>query len=148
MGRLYAITRESGGHYREQSRYWPRHRPTPGARGRIINISSDASKGASPPISVGYGMSKAALVAFTLSLAADLGKRQITANMIAPGATETEMNAHMFEDPEVRRSVASMTALGRIGTPADIANVVALLASAESGWITGQYIVASGGLRL
>lgn len=116
--------------------------------GRIINISSDASKGASPPISVAYSMSKAALDAFTLSLAADLGKRQITANTIAPGATETQMNAHMFAKPEVRKSVADMTALGRLGTPADIANIVALLASADSAWITGQYIVASGGLRL
>jgi NAD(P)-dependent dehydrogenase (short-subunit alcohol dehydrogenase family) len=116
--------------------------------GRIINISSDASKGASPPISVAYSMSKAALDAFTLSLAADLGKRQITANTIAPGATETEMNTHIFANADVRKSVAGMTALGRIGTPVDIANVVALLASADSAWITGQYIVASGGLRL
>ncbi|MCE7982500.1 MAG: SDR family oxidoreductase [Caldilinea sp. CFX5] len=116
--------------------------------GRIINISSDASKGASPPISVAYSMSKAALDAFTISLAADLGKRQITANTIAPGATETEMNADMFKDPAVRKQVASMTALGRLGTSTDIANVVALLASADSAWITGQYIVASGGLRL
>lgn len=116
--------------------------------GRIINISSDASKGASPPITVAYSMSKAALDAFTRSLAADLGKRQITANTIAPGATETEMNAAMFAKPAVRKSVADMTALGRLGTPTDIANVVALLASADSAWITGQYIVASGGLRL
>jgi 3-oxoacyl-[acyl-carrier protein] reductase len=116
--------------------------------GRIINISSDASKGASPPIAVAYSMSKAALDAFTVSLAADLGKRQITANTIAPGATETEMNAHMYTNADVRKSVAGMTALGRLGTPADIANAVALLASADSAWITGQYIVASGGLRL
>ncbi|MEZ4864924.1 MAG: SDR family oxidoreductase [Caldilineaceae bacterium] len=116
--------------------------------GRIINISSDASKGASPPISVAYSMSKAALDAFTLSLAANLGKCQITANTIAPGATATEMNAAMFDKPEVRQHLSDMTALGRVGTPTDIANAVALLASADSGWITGQYIVASGGLRL
>jgi NAD(P)-dependent dehydrogenase (short-subunit alcohol dehydrogenase family) len=116
--------------------------------GRIINISSASSHNAAPPPVVGYSMSKAALDAFTRALAADLGKRKITANTIAPGSTETEMNRESLNKPEARNVVIAMTALGRVGNVTDIANAVALLASEDSGWITGQYIEASGGLRL
>jgi NAD(P)-dependent dehydrogenase (short-subunit alcohol dehydrogenase family) len=117
--------------------------------GRVINISSTASRHASPtPMVAPYSMSKAALDAFTLALAQDLGPRQITANTIAPGAVETDMNSEHLQKPEVRDMIARSTALRRIGQVADIANAAALLASDDSAWITGQYIVADGGFRL
>jgi NAD(P)-dependent dehydrogenase (short-subunit alcohol dehydrogenase family) len=116
--------------------------------GRIINISSATSRHAARPIVVAYGMSKAALDAFTVSLAADLGRRGITANTIGPGAIETEMNAEILNKPEARQAAISMTPLGRIGNVTDIANIAAFLASEEGGWVTGQYIAATGGMGL
>jgi 3-oxoacyl-[acyl-carrier protein] reductase len=69
-------------------------------------------------------------------------------NTLAPGLTATDMNARMRDDPNVERAFSSMTALGRIGKVEDIADAVALLASPDSGWVTGQYVEASGGLGL
>ncbi len=117
--------------------------------GRIINISSVASRHASPtPMVPPYSMTKAALDAFTLGLAQDLGSRNITANTIAPATVETDMNARFISDPQVRKAIEAQTALGRIGEPRDIADVALFLAADESRWITGQYIEASGGFRL
>jgi NAD(P)-dependent dehydrogenase (short-subunit alcohol dehydrogenase family) len=81
-------------------------------------------------------------------LAAQLGPRGITVNAVAPGATDTDMNASWLRSQEGRASVIKTTAIGRVGVPEDIAGVVAFLASAESGWVTGQCIEASGGIRL
>jgi 3-oxoacyl-[acyl-carrier protein] reductase len=117
--------------------------------GRIINISSVASRHASPsPMVPPYSMSKAALDAFTRGLAQDLGSRKITANTIAPGAVETDMNSRFLRDPAVRKGIEQQTALARIGETTDIANIARFLASDESQWMTGQYIEASGGFRL
>lgn len=117
--------------------------------GRIINISSTASRRATPsPVTAAYSMTKAALDAFTLALAQDLGRRKITVNTIAPGTVETDINAQFLQQPEVRNLIEGQTALGRIGEVADIAGVAAFLASADGGWITGQRIEASGGFRL
>jgi NAD(P)-dependent dehydrogenase (short-subunit alcohol dehydrogenase family) len=80
-------------------------------------------------------------------LAVHLGGRQITVNSVMPGATATDMNANA-RDPVASREVANSIALGRVGQPADIAKVVAFLASDDSGWVTGQQIDASGGQRL
>lgn len=114
--------------------------------GRIINVSSASSRHPSPQAAV-YSMTKAALDAFTVALAADLGKRNITVNTIAPGVVETDINADVLQKPEVRKYIINTTALGRIGKVTDIAGVAAFLASADSAWVTGQYIEASGGLR-
>ncbi|HMF09559.1 MAG TPA: SDR family oxidoreductase [Thermoanaerobaculia bacterium] len=117
--------------------------------GRIINISSVASRRATlSPIAVPYGMTKAALDAFTLGLAQDLGRRKITVNTIAPGVVQTDINAEALRPPEVRKMLEGQTALGRLGEATDIAGVAAFLASEESRWVTGQYIEVSGGLRL
>ena len=112
--------------------------------GRIINISS-ISAGLAYPGACVYAASKAAIESLTRSLAAELGPRHITVNAVAPGLTETKM----IEDiPEERRETALRTiALGRLGRPEDIAGVVALLASEDAGWITGQIIHADGGQR-
>jgi len=117
--------------------------------GKIINISSLASRHASPsPFTAAYSMTKAALDAFTLALAQDLGQRKIVANTIAPGAVETDMNVQFLQKPEIRKVIEEQTALRRIGQAADIANVAAFLASDDNTWVTGQYIEAGGGFRL
>ena len=115
--------------------------------GRIINISSALSRFAYPQMTV-YSMLKAALNHFTLILAADLGKRGITANCIAPGLTITDFTARTRQDPNVAKMVASHTALGRLGEADDIAGVATFLASDDARWVTGQYIEASGGAGL
>lgn len=115
--------------------------------GRIISISSGASKRPGRLFGV-YAMSKAAVDAMTLALAAELGSRKITVNAVAPGWTVTDANAEARKSEATVRQVESQTALGRLGMPEDIADVVAFLASEDSRWITGQYIEASGGFTL
>ena len=114
--------------------------------GRIVNISSAASRIAYPPI-VAYAMSKGALDVLTLALAAQLGPRGITVNTVAPGFTDTEINPTLA-DPDVRRALAAASVFDRLGAPADIADVVAFLAGDDARWITGQWLDATGGVHL
>jgi NAD(P)-dependent dehydrogenase (short-subunit alcohol dehydrogenase family) len=81
-------------------------------------------------------------------LAADLGKRGITVNAIGPGLTVTDFTAHARQDPNVVQAVSVHTALGRLGETEDIAGVAAWLAPEDAGWVTGQYIEASGGIGM
>lgn len=81
------------------------------------------------------------------TLANALGPRGITVNTIAPGATDSNIS-DVLQPPEVRAAITAITALGRIGAPADIADVVAFLASEQSRWMTGNLIDASGGMCL
>ena len=115
--------------------------------GRIVNISSMVSRAAYPACNA-YAMSKAALNMMSLSLAQELGPRGITVNAVAPGATMTDFAPALFEDPATVDYLASVAALKRVGYPADIAGVVAFLASPDGGWVTGQLIEASGGTHL
>lgn len=113
--------------------------------GRIINITSGAAQAAPPGTSV-YSASKAAVEAMTKSIAAELGARQITVNVVAPGTTATDMlNSAM--PPEAQQAMIASTPLGRLGQPEDIADVIAFLASDDARWITGQVIGVSGGLK-
>ncbi|MFC4114911.1 SDR family NAD(P)-dependent oxidoreductase [Nonomuraea zeae] len=116
--------------------------------GRIINISSAVVRIALPDLV--YSMTKGALDTLGFSLAPILGPRNITVNTVSPGVTETDMNAWLREDHDgsAERGVTEVTALGRIGRPDDIAAVVALLTRADSHWITGQVLDASGGYFL
>lgn len=116
-------------------------------RARIINISSGASRRPGTVFGL-YAMAKAAVDTMTLALAGELGARGITVNTVAPGWTATDANARARQDAATVRNVESQTALGRLGTPDDIARVVAVLASDDGGWVTGQYIEASGGFKL
>jgi NAD(P)-dependent dehydrogenase (short-subunit alcohol dehydrogenase family) len=116
------------------------------AGGRIINISSMGTRAAYPDMAA-YAPAKAGLEALSRSLAVHLGRRGITVNAVMPGATATDMNARA-RDPIVSQTMAATIALGRVGQPADIAGVVAFLASDDGGWVTGQQIDASGGQRL
>lgn len=111
-------------------------------RGRIINISSMWGEvGAS--CEVHYSAAKGALIAMTKALAKELGPSGITVNCITPGVINTEMNAHL--SAEDLAELCEETPLGRLGSPDDIAETVAFLASAEAGFITGQIIGVNGG---
>jgi 3-oxoacyl-[acyl-carrier protein] reductase len=114
--------------------------------GRIINVSSMVTRAAYPDYAA-YASSKAGLESLTLTLAPALGAKGITINAVRPGATLTEMNAGLA-DPVRAEQVRQTIALGRIGLPDDVADVVAFLASDEARWVTGQCIDASGGQRL
>lgn len=112
--------------------------------GRIVNISSVASRFTAPGRSV-YAGTKGAIEAFTRVWAAELGPRAITVNSVSPGTVETE-RLQAALTPEMRQSFVQMTPLSRIGQPEDIADVVAFLCSDDARWITAQNILASGGL--
>lgn len=115
-----------------------------GGGGRIINLSSIAARLPMPGGSVSAA-SKAAVEALTRCHAAELGARGITVNAVAPGATETDINR--WQPPELRDQIIKATALARVGTPEDIADVIAFLASDDARWITGKVLDADGGYQ-
>lgn len=113
--------------------------------GRIINISSIVGlHGAAGQAN--YAASKAGIIGFTLASAKELGSRGITCNAIAPGFIETAMTAELSE--EMRNGVVQGAPLGRLGSPEDIAGVVAFLAGPDSSYMTGQVLTVDGGLSL
>ncbi|MGW4246177.1 SDR family NAD(P)-dependent oxidoreductase [Nocardia sp. NPDC004722] len=116
--------------------------------GRIVNISSCAPRVAAPS-QIAYAMSKGALDVLTKTLAVQLGPRGITVNAVAAGATETEgMAAFFTANPAARAGLSAVTALGRVGQPADIADVVAFLVSEDARWITANVVDVSGGTAI
>ncbi|MFJ3216827.1 SDR family oxidoreductase [Kitasatospora sp. NPDC086801] len=116
--------------------------------GRIINVSSGAARLAMPEV-IAYGATKGALDTFTLNLAKQLGPRGITANSVAPGVVDTDVNAGWLRgNAEAEAHAASLAALGRVGQPEDIADIVAFLASDDARWVTGRVIDATGGAGL
>lgn len=115
----------------------------------IINIGSVASRAQPPGYSI-YSASKAGLDAVTGVLAKELAPRKIRVNSVNPGATLSEgtKEAGLYGvGSDIERQLVAMTPLGRVGTPRDIAKVVSFLASDDSSWLTGEVILASGGLR-
>jgi 3-oxoacyl-[acyl-carrier protein] reductase len=117
--------------------------------GSVVNISSVVSTSAPPNASV-YSATKAAVDAVTRSLAKELGPRKIRVNSINPGMVETEgttSSGITAEESDFRKQVEAQTPLGRIGQPRDIAPAAVFLASADSGWITGETLYISGGTR-
>jgi 3-oxoacyl-[acyl-carrier protein] reductase len=115
----------------------------PPTGGRIINISSSLAM-APLESTVVYSAAKAAVNTMTLGFARELGKRQITVNAVAPGATETPMTAGI--PAEIKDRIAASTPLGRWARPEDIADVVCFLASDAARFVTGRVIVVDGGL--
>ncbi|MFI0419081.1 SDR family oxidoreductase [Spongiactinospora sp. 9N601] len=113
--------------------------------GRIINVSSGVTRVATPD-TIAYSMTKGALNVLTHTLAAALGSRDITVNSVAPGVIETDMNAALTEEHLAAARAAST--FKRLGTPDDIADIVAFVASDDARWVTGQYIDATGGAKL
>ena len=113
-----------------------------GKAGKIVNVSSMwGITGAS--CEVDYSASKAALIGFTKALAKEVGPSGINVNCVAPGVIDTKMNAHLSEDD--LKELAYETPLGRLGTPAEIADAVYFLSSDESSFITGQVLSPNGG---
>jgi 3-oxoacyl-[acyl-carrier protein] reductase len=118
-----------------------------GSLNSIINISSVASTSPVAGASI-YSATKGAVDAVTKSLAKELGPRKIRVNSINPGMVETEgVHAAGFDQGDFRKQVETQTPLGRIGQPEDVATVAAFLASADSGWITGETVHVAGGYR-
>ncbi|MCX4571284.1 SDR family NAD(P)-dependent oxidoreductase [Streptomyces albogriseolus] len=116
--------------------------------GRIVNVSSGATRIALTNI-IAYAMTKGAIDAFNLTLAKALGPRGITVNSVAPGIIDTDINASWLRGNEAaERSAAELSALGRVGRPEDVADVVAFLASDDARWVTGQVLDATGGSQL
>lgn len=116
--------------------------------GRIINISSGLTR-ITMPGSSAYASMKSAVETFTKYLAKELGARKITANVVAPGAIETDFGGGRTRDnADINMMIASLTALGRVGLPTDIGGVVAFLCTDDAYWINGQRIEVSGGQGL
>ncbi|MCF3167246.1 SDR family oxidoreductase [Streptomyces sp. CB04723] len=114
--------------------------------GRVINISTGLSHAAMMPDLIAYAMSKGALDVFTRNLSKVLGDRGITVNAVAPGIIDTDSTSDRLRaSEEAWADAAALSTLGRVGTPADIADVVAFLASDDGRWVTGQWIDATGG---
>ena len=110
--------------------------------GRIVSISTGGTAMAMAGAGA-YAGSKGAIEQFSMALAKELGARGITVNTVRPGVTETD---GLVLDAGSIQHLVSQTPMGRLGTPADIAAAVALLASEDARWITGQNIAASGGI--
>ena len=115
--------------------------------GRIINLSSGVTRIAFPDVAA-YSLTKGAINTLTLLLAKQLGVRNITVNSLAPGIIDTEMNAEILADEASQKFAASLSALGRVGQPSDVADAAAFLASSDSRWVTGQYLDVTGGSHL
>lgn len=115
--------------------------------GRIVNMSTALTRVTYPGNSV-YAAAKAAVDVLTKYQAAELGSRQITVNVIAPGGIATDFNGGAMLRQEMQDLARSITALGRIGQPQDIGGVVATLLAPEMGWVNGQRIEVSGGQNL
>jgi NAD(P)-dependent dehydrogenase (short-subunit alcohol dehydrogenase family) len=111
--------------------------------GSIVNIGSGCNKVAFPHL-VAYTASKGGIEMFTKVAAVELGPHGIRVNCVAPGAVEVERTR--LEDPDYAGTWGSITPLGRVGQPRDIARVVAFLASQEAEFVTGQTIWVDGGM--
>lgn len=117
--------------------------------GRIVNISSGLTRNPANSAYSVYAAMKTAIETWTLYLAKDLGRRGITVNAVAPGATATDFAGGGIRDDEGYRGMILPTvALGRIGEPDDVGRAIASVLDPRLAWVTGQRIEASGGQRL
>ncbi len=118
-----------------------------GKGGSIVNIGSAVSR-LTPPTSAVYTATKGAVDAITGVLSRELGPKGIRVNSVNPGMVETEgSHSAGFIGSSFEDWATSATPLGRIGQPQDIAGVVTFLATDDSGWLTGQQLIASGGMQ-
>jgi 3-oxoacyl-[acyl-carrier protein] reductase len=113
--------------------------------GRIINITSIFGQTGQAG-QANYSASKAGLIGLTMAVARELGSRNITCNAVAPGFIETPMTSVLSD--ELKQTALKTIPLGRIGTPADVANCAAFLASEEAGYITGHVLNVNGGMLM
>ena len=113
--------------------------------GRIVNITSIFGQMGQVG-QANYASSKAGLIGLTMAVAREVGSRNITCNAVAPGFIETGMTAGLGED--LRQTALKNIPLGRLGTPEDVANAVAFLASEEASYITGHVLNVNGGMLM
>ena len=113
--------------------------------GRIVNVASIAGIRGNAG-QANYAAAKAGLIGFTKSVAREAASRQVTVNAVAPGLIETDITASMPE--KAREALTAQIPLGRMGTPEEVAEVVAFLASERAGYITGAVIQIDGGLAM
>ena len=113
--------------------------------GRIINISSIFGQ-VGQAGQANYAASKAGLIGLTMAIAREVASRSITCNAVAPGFIETAMTSGLPDD--VKQTGLKFIPLGRIGTPQDVANAVAFLASDEASYITGHVLNVNGGMLM
>ncbi|MDQ2971830.1 MAG: 3-oxoacyl-ACP reductase FabG [Pseudomonadota bacterium] len=114
-------------------------------RGRIVNIASVVGVTGNPG-QTNYAASKAGIIAFSKSLAREIGSRGITVNVVAPGFIDTDMTRALSD--EQRKTLERQIALGRLGRPIDIAKAVAFLASPAAAYITGETLHVNGGMYM
>jgi 3-oxoacyl-[acyl-carrier protein] reductase len=113
--------------------------------GRIINITSIFGQTGQAG-QANYASSKAGLIGLTMALAREVASRNITCNAVAPGFIETSMTSVLSD--ELKETALKMIPLGRVGTPDDVANAVAFLASEEASYITGHVLNVNGGMLM
>jgi 3-oxoacyl-[acyl-carrier protein] reductase len=114
-------------------------------RGRIVSIASVVGVTGNPG-QANYAAAKAGIIAFSKSLAREIGSRGITVNVVAPGFIDTDMTRALTEDQ--RQALLGQIALGRLGTPDDIAQAVLFLASPAAAYITGETMHVNGGMYM
>ena len=114
-------------------------------KGRIISIASVVGVTGNPG-QANYAAAKAGIIAFTKSLAREVGSRGITANVVAPGFIDTDMTRALADDQ--RQALEGQIALGRLGEPSDIARAVSFLASSAASYITGETLHVNGGMYM
>lgn len=116
--------------------------------GGIVNISTGLARFSFPGYAA-YASMKGAIETLTKYEAKELGSRQIRVNVVAPGAIETDFGGGVVRDnADMNKSIASATALGRVGLPDDIGSVVAFLCTEDAKWVNAQRIEVSGGMML
>ncbi|WP_432119228.1 SDR family oxidoreductase [Streptomyces sp. bgisy032] len=114
--------------------------------GRVVNISSGLARTAVMPDNVAYAMTKGALDVLSRDLSKVLGPRGITVNSVAPGIIDTDNTAGLLrESPGGWEKAAAISALGGVGEPAEVADVVAFLVSDAGRWVTGSWVDVTGG---
>ena len=114
--------------------------------GAVVNLGSDAGRVGSSGEAV-YSAAKGGVIAFTKSLAREMARHQVRVNCVCPGPTDTALFAS-FAGPKLREALTKAIPFRRLGQPADVANVVAFLASDETSFVTGQTVSVSGGLTM
>jgi NAD(P)-dependent dehydrogenase (short-subunit alcohol dehydrogenase family) len=124
-----------------------RHLEARGAPGAVVNVASIMGTIAAPFQGV-YGMTKAAILSMTKTLAVELAGQGVRVNAVSPGLVETRFASALIDNEHIRKPIVDRTPLGRLGQPDDIAGAIVWLASDDSRYVTGQNVVVDGGMTI